>query len=108
MSLYAVLGYNEVFSRAACLSPSVWFAAKQLDSFIAGASVSPDTVVYIDYGARELSHHKNMEMRFRKVANLLYDKKIDINARIVPLGDHCEACWERQIPIFMNVLCYEV
>lgn len=108
MSLYAVLGYNEVFSRAACLSPSVWFATRQLDSFIAGAKVSPDTVVYIDYGARELSHHENMEMRFRKVANLLYDKKIDINARIVPLGDHCEACWERQIPIFMNVLCYEV
>ena len=27
-------------------------------------------------------------------------------ARIVPNGDHCEACWEEQIPFFMHILFY--
>jgi len=25
----------------------------------------------------------------------------------VPNGDHCEACWEEQIPFFMNTLLYQ-
>ncbi|MBQ5390210.1 MAG: alpha/beta hydrolase [Clostridia bacterium] len=108
MSLYAVLQYNDVFARAACLSPSVWFASAQLDTLIRQAKVAPDTAVYMDYGARELPHHKNMAARFKKVADLLFDKRIDIACRIVPRGDHSEASWERQIPFFMNILLYEV
>lgn len=107
MSLYAVLAYNDIFSKAACLSPSVWFADRQLDALIRGAEVSPHTVVYMDYGARELPHHKNMAARFKKVADMLFDKQIDLACRIVPCGDHCEASWERQIPFFMKTLLYE-
>lgn len=106
MSLYAVLEYNRIFSRAAALSPSVWFAAGQIDNMIKNANIAPDTAVYIDYGARELPHHKNMASRFRRVCDLLFDKRIDIAVRIVPHGDHCEASWERQIPLFMNILLY--
>ena len=108
MSLYAVLEHNDVFAKAACLSPSIWFAAQKLDALIRNADVSPDTVVYMDYGACELPHHKNMASRFKKVADLLFDKKIDLACRIVPMGNHSEASWERQIPFFMNVLLYEV
>ncbi len=108
MSLYAVLSHNDVFSRAACLSPSIWFAAGQLDTLIREADVSPDTVIYMDYGARELPHHKSMAARFKKVASMLFDKKIDLACRIVPMGDHSEASWERQIPFFMHTLLYEV
>ncbi len=106
MSLYAVLEYNRIFSRAAALSPSVWFAAGQMDELIKNAKVATDTAVYMDYGARELGHHKNMARRFRRTADLLFDKKIDVAVRIVPNGDHCEASWERQIPLFMNILLY--
>lgn len=106
MSLYAVLRYNHVFAKAACLSPSIWFAAGQLDELIYSTNVAEDTVIYMDYGARELPHHKNMARRFRRVADMLFDKRIDIACRIVPLGDHCEASWEKQIPLFMSILQY--
>ena len=53
MSLYAVLKYNKVFSRAACLSPSIWVSEEKLRDLIRNAPVLPDTVVYMDYGSRE-------------------------------------------------------
>lgn len=108
MSLYAILQYNDVFARAACLSPSVWVAGGQLDALIRCASVSTDTVVYMDYGARELANHKNMAARLKKTVDLLLYRQIDLTFRIIPGGEHCEASWERQIPFFMHTLLYEV
>ena len=39
MSLYAVLEYNEYFSRAAALSPSIWFGTEKLRHMIEQASL---------------------------------------------------------------------
>ncbi len=108
MSLYALLEYNTVFSRAAALSPSIWFAAKQLDAMIRSARLAPDTVLYMDYGSREIHFHPNMRHRFGQVASLLIDREIQLSCRIVPGGDHCEASWERQIPFFFNTLLYNL
>ena len=109
MSLYAVLRHGNVFKGAACLSPSLWVTPQKLDDFIRASEVSPDTVLYMDYGGEELAaDRRNMVTRFKRVANLLYDKHVDLTCRIVPGGQHCEASWERQIPFFMNVLLYEV
>ena len=107
MSLYAITAYNHIFKGAACLSPSLWVAPSKLDALIRNARVHPDTVVYIDYGAREMGHHKSMATRFKKVAGMLVDKGVDLTARIVPNGNHSEASWERQIPFFMNTLLYK-
>jgi len=107
MSLYAICGYNHIFSKAACLSPSVWFAARQIDYFIKNSNIADDTVVYMDYGAVELGNHKNMAKRLSKVATLLVDKNVDLSFRIIPGGTHSEASWERQIPYFMKTLLYE-
>lgn len=107
MSLYAVLKYNRIFSKAAALSPSVWVATKQLEAMIVGTNIDPDTVVYMDYGAVELGNHKNMAGCLCKVAELLFTKQIDLTFRTVPGGTHSEASWERQIPFFMNTLLYK-
>lgn len=108
MSLYALLEYNTVFSRAAALSPSIWFAAEQLDALIRNARLASDTVLYMDYGSREIRFHPNMRHRFGQVASLLIDREIQLSCRIVPGGDHCEASWERQIPFFFNTLLYNL
>ena len=50
MSLYAVLEFNMVFSRAAALSPSIWVAPEKLERLSRRASLGPDTVVYLDDG----------------------------------------------------------
>ena len=106
MSLYAVTEYNDVFSRAAALSPSVWAAHRELMELFRGAVVGPDTVVYMDYGSGELANHKKMLKLFERTANCLMEKGVLLNCRIVPGGEHCEASWERQIPIFMQTLFY--
>ena len=107
MSLYAVLKYNHVFSRAAALSPSIWFATRNLDRMICEADIAPDTVIYMDYGSRELPFHSNMKHQFGKVAARLLERGVFLNCRIVPGGNHNEASWEQQIPFFMNTLLYE-
>ncbi|MDD5897007.1 MAG: alpha/beta hydrolase-fold protein [Clostridia bacterium] len=108
MSLYAVLEYNHVFSRAAALSPSIWFAAKKMDDLIARSRVRPDTVIYMDYGQREMTYRSNMMGRFSRVCNQLLEKGALLTSRIVPAGEHCEASWEKQIPFFINTLLYGV
>lgn len=107
MSLYAVLEYNRVFSRAAALSPSIWFATDQLERMIRRTRIGSGTVIYMDYGSREMKFHPNMAHQYGEVTAMLYEKKVMLTSRIVPWGDHCEACWERQIPFFMSVLQYE-
>ena len=58
MSLFALLEYNQVFSRAAALSPSLWVAPDRLARLVRGAEVRSDTVLYMDYGSRELGNHE--------------------------------------------------
>ena len=108
MSLYAVMEYNHVFSRAAALSPSIWFATGQLDHMLCNAPIAPDTVIYMDYGSRELPFHSNMKRQFSKVAMRLLERGVLLDCRIVPDGNHNEASWEQQIPFFINTLLYGV
>lgn len=106
MSLYAVTAFNDVYSRAACLSPSIWFATRSLDRLIRDAQFAPDTVIYMDYGSREMAHHDNMRKQYAAVTSRLLERQVLLTSRIVPNGDHCEACWEEQIPFFMHILFY--
>ena len=106
MSLYAVLAYNSVFSKAAALSPSIWTNMTRINKLIREAELAPDTTVYMDYGANEINFHAVMRKQFRKVTDLLLSRDVLLTSRIVPNGDHCEACWEKQIPYFMDALFY--
>ena len=106
ISLYGVLQYNHVFSRAACLSPSLWFGMTQLDQMIRTAELGENTVIYMDYGSRELGFHPNMAKQFSRIAAMLLEKGVYLDCRIVPNGNHNEASWEKQIPFFLNTLLY--
>lgn len=107
MSLYAIMEYNRFFSRAAALSPSVWANSERILTMIKRAKIAPDTVVYMDYGSRELPYHPVMAKQLEKVTTLLLRKKVMLDFRIVPGGNHSEASWEKQIPFFMKTLLYE-
>lgn len=107
MSLYAITKYNTRFSKAACLSPSIWVAANQLDALISSSNIRPGTVIYMDYGSNEMKNHPAMEKRYRKVSSMLLEKGVWLTTRIVPRGNHSEASWEKQIPFFINTLLYK-
>ena len=106
MSLYAVLEFNKVFSRAAALSPSIWVAPEKLERLARRASLGLDTVVYMDYGSEEMRGRAGMLRGFGRMAALLVERRVLVTSRMVPGGQHCEASWERQIPFFMNTLLY--
>lgn len=107
MSLYALLRYNHIFSRAAALSPSIWVAVDKLDRLVRSAYLDPNTVLYMDYGSDEFDNHTNMIHQYARLTSTMLKRGIYLDNRIVPKGTHCEASWERQIPIFMNTLLYE-
>ncbi|MCD7842795.1 MAG: alpha/beta hydrolase [Lachnospiraceae bacterium] len=107
MSLYALLEYSPYFSRAAALSPSLWVSPKGLLEMIEDADLPSGTVLYMDYGEKELSNHRDQLRSYGKITAKLMKKGILLESRIIPGGTHCEASWERQIPFFMDTLLYE-
>ena len=106
MSLYAVTAYNDVYSRAACLSPSLWVAPWKVNDLVQRARLAPDTVIYMDYGSREMGNHAATRKLYAAVTAKLMEKKVWLTSRIVPNGDHCEACWEEQLPFIFDTLLY--
>ena len=104
MALYAACVYNGVFQKAACLSPSIWIAPDSILKILADARVSKDTVVYMDYGSREMKNHPESRDALCQTVALLMDKAVNVAFRIVPGGTHSESSWEKQIPVFMECL----
>ena len=106
MSLYALLAFNQVYSRAAALSPSIWTNVKEIELLIRRSRLNKNTILYLDYGSEEMGNRSAMRRTFKKTADLLLEKQVYLTCRIVPGGTHCEASWEKQLPIMMNTLMY--
>ena len=104
MALYAACCYNAYFQRAAALSPSLWVDQVQVEAMILTARIRNDTCIYLDYGSKEIYNHAENVDALTMVSHCLMSKKVNLTFRIVPGGTHCEASWERQIPIFMRCL----
>ena len=104
MALYGGTVYNHVFQRAACLSPSIWVNPGKILELIAGAHIRRDSAIYMDYGSEEMFNHAANSEALISTSHLLLTKRVNLALRIVPGGTHCEASWEKQIPIFMDCL----
>ncbi len=104
MTLYALCHYNHVFQRGAALSPSLWVNPEKVMALLEAGQVEADTCIYMDYGTEEMPNHPGNGQLLQKAVTLLLDKQVRLTFRIVPGGSHCEASWEKQIPIFMQCL----
>ena len=104
MALYAATVYIHVFQRAACLSPSLWVAPGKVLEIVARAHIRRDTCIYMDYGSLEMFNHAANAEALISTSHLLLTKRVNLALRIVPDGNHSEASWEKQIPIFMDCL----
>ena len=102
MSLYALLAYNDVFSRAAALSPSLWVAPAALMNLTARTKLASGTVLYMDYGSKEMGNHEGMRKGFGEMCGKIFARGINLTARVVPGGTHSEASWEKQLPFVLN------
>lgn len=104
MSLYAIVAYNDVFSKAASLSPSLWASKKYIKSFLDEHPIDRHTRVYIDMGGGEVRGHTEPIEEMFRTAKLLSKAGAEVAARTVPHAQHNEAAWEKRIPIFMDYL----
>ena len=108
MSLYALLQYNDTFSRAAALSPSIWVSPEKLSGLVGRAKLEPGTVLYMDYGSQEMGNHEGMRKGFGEMCGKIFARGINLTARVVPGGTHSEASWEKQLPFVFHTLMYEL
>lgn len=108
MSLYALFRHNDVYGRAAALSPSIWVSPEKLNALVARARIRPGTVLYMDYGSREMGNHSGMRRDFSVFGTKVLSRGVHLTMRIVPGGTHSEASWERQLPFVMETLFYDL
>ena len=104
MALYGVTAYNHIFQRGACLSPSLWVEPDKIRNLVNRAHIRRDTTIYMGYGEQEMSNHPANQEAITSMAGLLLTKRVNLTLRIVPGGNHSEASWEKQVPIFMECL----
>ena len=113
MALYAVVRWNGLISKAACVSPALSPCAPALWREMNARPVSPDTRVFLSWGTREAPGVTDPERedrasgtyrRIRAAANKLEAAGAAWQMHCQIGGRHCEADWERQLPLFMPFL----
>ncbi len=113
MSIYGVVRYNQIFSKAACLSSAVTPFQGQLLGDIRNTSLNPDTRVYLSWGEQE-GRWQSEEQRDnfdttlarcnRAIEAVMQDKNVTTMLTMQKDGRHCEADWAKQVPQFMDFL----
>ena len=108
MAFYGTMQHNDIFSRCIALSPSIWAGRKSLVKMLHSAKIADNTVVYLDYGNKEINTLRAMQDALGEMAKDLIEKGVLITYRLVPDGTHSEASWERQLPFAFNTLLYNL
>jgi predicted alpha/beta superfamily hydrolase len=107
MSEYMIAKYNDVFSKAACVSPSTHFCYDDLMELIHNTKFHHDTKLYIDQGSQEV-HGKRLfidAMEMMLHINHTYNQQgCSTYPHLTPGGRHCEKDWERVVPVFLEYL----
>ncbi len=104
MSLYAAVAYNDTFSKAAALSPSLWAARGHEAEMLKAHPLQKGTRVYMDMGTGEAGKHIGVLTGLFDTAQRLTRAGACVDARVVPDARHSEAYWEQRIPVFMGYL----
>ena len=113
MSLYAAVKYNEVYSKAACVSSAISPCMPSLRRDIRQSPVDGDTRVYLSWGTEEaggmcpgpaedyntLAAKNNLE-----IARMIEEKGALTRIVCQRGGGHSEASWEKLVPGFMDFL----
>ena len=104
IALYGVTAFNHIYGKAVCLSPSLWVSPARSLAMAARARMAPDTILFLSYGEKEMDNHRHNRATVNAVCGCLLARNINLTARIIKDGCHCEAAWEQEVPIFMDCL----
>jgi len=106
MSIYAIMRYNSVFSKACALSPSMGYWMDNIEKLASQREIDENTEIYLDYGLDEYEPDESVKL-LERVTDLFTEKGAAATMRIIPGGTHSEASWERQLPFCMGMLMYK-
>ena len=116
MALYGGVHYNRWFSRAGCVSSAVGFCIRSVLKDIRNSEVVPETRFFLSWGTKEAHGLRRTDREDRssrtckwnrQIAALLREKGADARLYCQVGGRHCEADWEKQLPVFMPWLWEE-
>ena len=104
MSLYAIVRFNHVFSKAAVISPAIQPAMPQFRADIAQAAIDPDTRIFFSWGTVEQQSNPGLEDRIREMEWLVQQKGARTYLFRNEGGNHNEASWQHEVPTWMHFL----
>ena len=110
-SLYLTLKYPKVFGSAAVVSPSVWFANKQIVHYVDALLRKPNVRIWIDMGTKEGQTPQEARQSLND-ARLLRDTLIkkgwkvgkDLNYFEANGAEHNEAAWAARVESILTFL----
>ena len=110
-SLYLALRYPKVFGCAAVVSPSVWFANKQIVQYVEALPKKPKVSIWIDIGTKE-GRTPEEAPQFVENTRLLRDTLIkkrwkigqDLNYFEADGAEHNEAAWAARVESILKFL----
>ncbi len=117
MAAYALVHYNQYISKAACISPALGSVSGKLWHEMNETPLSPDTRAFFSWGTMEGYGGVENPMEEDRKSWLYRTNRTTANKIIAQSGTarlycqiggrHCEADWEKQIPLFMPFLWQE-
>lgn len=111
MALYGIVRYNAIFSKGACVSSAIGLCFPSVMNDMKACSIAADTRAWLSWGTKEakapddiIDCHSAMYRNNKACANKFLAHKAIPQLYCQLGGGHCEADWERQVPLFMDFL----
>ena len=103
MAYFAVLRYNQYYSKAACVSPALRLSKRYVMNEMAIAQPDPDTKIFFSWGTKE-DRYGSLAKLVYTLDDMLKEKHVSTLVYKHMHGSHCEACWAEEVPMWMNFL----
>ena len=104
MALYTVIKYNQYFSKAACLSSAISMCFLQLQEDLKNSWIDSDTKVYFSFGTNETTNLAKTHVMHQFFYDQFIDRGASCYINVVQDGNHNEASWEKENPIYLDYL----
>ncbi len=104
MAFYTVIHYNQLFSKAACLSPSISLCFQQLKEEMNKHEFNQDTRVYWSFGTGETSQIQYFLNNIQYFNDQIVQRGGQSYIHIERNGGHNEATWRKQNQLYFDIL----
>ena len=98
VSLYLALKRPDVFSRAAVLSPSVWWDRRAILRNVREARPKPRLRLWVDIGTREGRHHVDTARLLKSgLIKAGWEEEVDLHYEEITGATHGESAWAARL-----------